>query len=247
MIEELRSIGLTDGEAKAYLALLKLGISTVGPVVKESGISYSKIYEVLGRLLDKGLISYGTKEKTKYFQAVAPNRLTEFLEKKENEIKRNKEVLKQILPNLEKVMGRYPKEEASVFIGTKGLKTAYELLLENHTKGEFLLFFMVYEKEYVQVLSSFYKQEFHYFKKLNLKLKGITTLDFKRSDYFEKPPSFIKQRYVDFPLPSMIDIYKDKVLFTAWREKPISYLINSKEIAENFRKYFEGVWRIAKP
>jgi len=43
---------------------LKLGSSTVGPIVKGSKVSYSKIYEVLGRLLEKGIISYNIKEKT---------------------------------------------------------------------------------------------------------------------------------------------------------------------------------------
>ena len=40
---ELLKVGLTDGEAKAYLALSELGSTTVGPIVKKSGVSYSNI------------------------------------------------------------------------------------------------------------------------------------------------------------------------------------------------------------
>jgi len=66
MIEQdLQGIGLTDGETKAYLAMLELGSSTVGPIAKKSGISYSKIYEVLQRLIDKGIVSFIVKEKTR--------------------------------------------------------------------------------------------------------------------------------------------------------------------------------------
>ena len=50
MKDELKKLGLTEGEASVYLALLKLNSSTVGAIVKDSGVSYSKIYEVLGRL-----------------------------------------------------------------------------------------------------------------------------------------------------------------------------------------------------
>ncbi len=147
MKDDLKKLGLTEGEARAYLALLKLGTVTVGPIVKESGIAYSKVYEVLKRLIEKGLAGYIIKEKTKYFQAVEPNRLVDFLEKKEKEIERDKDILKKILPNLKGVTKNIPEEEASIFIGIKGLKTAYEILLKNHTKNEPLLFFMVYEKK----------------------------------------------------------------------------------------------------
>ena len=108
------------------------------------------------------------------------------------------------------------------------------------------MYFYVHDEDSVKNSDIFYKQEFHYFKKLKLKLKGISTLNFKESKYFKKPPKFIKLRYVDFPLPSTIDIYKDKVLVSSWQDQPIAYLINSKEIAENYKRYFNEVWRIAK-
>ena len=44
---ELLKVGLTDGETKVYLALSEIGSSTVGPIVKKSGIAYSNIYDVL--------------------------------------------------------------------------------------------------------------------------------------------------------------------------------------------------------
>jgi len=45
----LMNIGLTKGEAKVYSALNKIGQSTIGPIIDESGISRSKIYDVLDR------------------------------------------------------------------------------------------------------------------------------------------------------------------------------------------------------
>jgi len=244
MKEELKKLGLTDGEAKAYLALLKLGSSTVGPIVKGSGISYSKIYEVLNRLLEKGLISYTIKEKTKYFQAVEPNRLIAFIEKKEKEIIENKKVLKKILPNLQKIKDKRILQESEIFVGIKGLKTAYDILLKDYSKKEPLLFFYVHDERYVEIADLFYKQQFHYFKKLGLKLKGISTLDFRNSKYFKKPPSFIDLRFVDFPLPSTIDIYNGKILQIAWRDNPVGILIHSQEIYENYKRYFNKIWEV---
>ena len=48
----LLKIGLTEGEAKVYLALSELGSSTVGPIVKKSRVAYSNIYDILQQFVD---------------------------------------------------------------------------------------------------------------------------------------------------------------------------------------------------
>ena len=60
--EELKKIGLTNGEARVYSSLLNLESSTVGPITKKSGVAYSKIYEVLQRLIEKGMVSFIIKD-----------------------------------------------------------------------------------------------------------------------------------------------------------------------------------------
>ena len=52
-------------------------------------------------------------------------------------------------------------------------------------------------------------------------------------------------RFVSFPIPATIDIFQDKVLQITWGDKVLGILIESKEIAEDYRTYFEEVWRIA--
>jgi HTH-type transcriptional regulator, sugar sensing transcriptional regulator len=247
MKEELKQLGLTEGEASVYLALLKLKSSTVGAIVKESGVSYSKIYEVLGRLMGKGFVSFIMKEKTKHFQGVPPNRLLDIIKQREEAIKKDKETVEKILPDLEAIGDNKDSQSAEIFIGLKGLKTAYELLIRDYSKEEPLLFFYVHDERYAEVANDFYGKEFNYFKKLKLALKGVANSNLKKSLSFLKPPKFIDLRFVDFPIPSTIDIYQDKILMTTWRDKPFAYLITSKEISENMKYYFEQVWKQAKP
>ena len=61
----LREAGLTDGEIKVYLALLELGAATTGPIIEKSGIARSIIYQILDKLMQKGLVSMVMKDKTK--------------------------------------------------------------------------------------------------------------------------------------------------------------------------------------
>lgn len=56
MVSKLSDLGLSGYEAKAYIALTKEKPSTAYEIAKASGIPTSKIYEVLGKLLEKRII-----------------------------------------------------------------------------------------------------------------------------------------------------------------------------------------------
>ena len=51
--ETLAKIGMTQNESKVYLALLKLGMTPAQPLVRESGLHRSRVYEVLEKLQAK--------------------------------------------------------------------------------------------------------------------------------------------------------------------------------------------------
>src|SRR3989338_6940485 len=97
----LEKLGLTKGEIKVYLALNKLGESTIGPIGKESKVSKSKMYDILDRLIEKGLVGYITKDGTKYFMANDPHMILEYLERKESDLTQTKkQIVREILPIL---------------------------------------------------------------------------------------------------------------------------------------------------
>ncbi len=244
--KELKLLGLTDGEAKVYEALLNTGSSTVGPIVKHSKIAYSNIYEVLDRLMEKGLVSFVKIEKTKYFQAVSPTRLADYLEKKEEEIGKQKVILQKIIPELNALQKSMPTQDAEIFIGTKGINTAYEQLLTGAKKGEEVCYCYVHDQKYYEVASSFYFKQWLWIKSFGLKGRGISNEEYRHTSIIKKNPSFLKNRFVPFPVPSNIDIFKDRVLFIVWREKPFGFLIHSKDLAEQFQAYFEALWKVAR-
>ncbi|MFQ5531276.1 MAG: TrmB family transcriptional regulator [Candidatus Nanoarchaeia archaeon] len=249
--EKLRLLGLTNGESRIYSALLKRGSSTVGPISKESRVSYSKIYEVLERLMEKGLVSSTLKEKTKYFQALEPKRIVDFLTKQEEEIKEKKKILSNILPSLNKISSKEEKQESEIFMGEKGIMTAYDLLLENAKKGSTLRYFYVYNPDYSSNVWEFYAGRLNYKeKKMNpiLKSKKINRLGLINIEKMGKKHEGTSYRvYTKIPLPGNIDITDNSILITIWGGKtPLGILIQSKEVAKNFQEYFDAVWKIAK-
>lgn len=252
--EQLQQIGLTNGEARIYLALLSLDSSTVGPIVKKSGVAYSKVYEVLERLIEKGLVSFTIKEKTKYFQALEPSRLKEYLEKKEKEIEENKKILNKLIPSLKDITSKKSnRQESEVFVGEKGIKTAYEILLKNTAPKSSLRFFYIHSKKYDKQAYDFYfgignvigKLD-SFIKKNKIEWRGLENKEDFGYILADRLPKFMPVKDVKFPLPGNIDIGEEMILIVAWSEKPVGILIKSKEVADNFKNYFDSAWKITK-
>ncbi len=115
----LRELGLTEYEAKAYEALIKLVKATASQIAAEADVSYGRIYEVLTSLERKGLVKI-IPEKTKKFIASDPENLMKLVEAKKAELDKIKEDIKK----LEKLYAS--KEEEPVII-TRGKKAFYKI------------------------------------------------------------------------------------------------------------------------
>ena len=125
----LQEIGLTSGQTKTYLALLKLGSVSTGPLAKESQVSRSKLYSILDKLEKKGLVSHIEKSGVIYFQAVEPGKIKDYLHQKEEDLKQLQDKFEHFLPQLELYQQDAGKvENVMVYSGFKGIRTAHEHL-----------------------------------------------------------------------------------------------------------------------
>jgi sugar-specific transcriptional regulator TrmB len=244
MLDDLISIGLTSGEARVFLTLLKLGSAKVGQIVKDSYVSYSKVYDVLDRLSSKGLVSHIILGNVKYFNAVEPYRLEEYIKSKEQEVRRQLETANKVIPELAKIADKNRQNDmAEIFIGDKGIRTAYDILLRDATSKDILYYFYPFEG-YHPIASPFYSRLYLFQKQKKVQQRGIATLDFKQSKLYAEIAKGVRMKFVDFPLPATMDIFKDKLLIISW-ENMIGILISSKEISGHFRNYFDSVWKLA--
>lgn len=244
MLDDLISIGLTSGEARVFLTLLKLGSAKVGQIVRDSTVSYSKVYDVLDRLSSKGLVSHIILGNVKYFNAVEPYRLEEYIKNKEQEVHKQLETANKVIPELAKIADKNRQNDmAEIFIGDRGIKTAYEILLRDATSKNILYYFYPFEG-YHPIASPFYSRLYLFQKQKKVQQRGIATLDFKQSKHYAEIAKGVKMKFVDFPLPATMDIFKDKLLIISW-ENVTGILISSKEIAGHFRNYFDSIWKLA--
>jgi sugar-specific transcriptional regulator TrmB len=244
-IKKLEKLGLTSGEARAYLALLKLKSSTVGPIVKDSSVANSKIYEVLDRLIEKGLVSFTVKEKTKYFQALPPKRLEDFLKNKEKEIEESKSLLSSIMPQLENLSDKNTQESVQIFKGKNGILTAYEIILDSLKEKEEIKYFFSNKKEDTKALEEFYiaypqfqEKIKNYYKTKKVTWKGIGPTE----GSIDPKLKYMQVKTTPLPVPGNFDITNNYVLIISWKETPTGILIRSEEITKYLLDYFDVIW-----
>lgn len=242
-VEQLANLGLTQGEAKVYLAMIQIGPSRAGKIVEISGVSQSKVYNVLDRLILKGLASYNIQDNIKHFQSLEPSRLHEYIQKKENEVRKQKEGIIQIINDLSKNIYATRRSTSEIFVGERSLHSEYMTLLSEAKKGDILRYFYPYPDVHENA-SPFYSRFYMYQKSKGIVERGIVTIDFENSKHFKEIPKDVKLRYVDFPLPGTIDIFMDKLLIVDWKTTT-GILITSSEITGIFAEYFDSIWKIA--
>ena len=244
----LKQIGLTDSEIKVYLALIKIGQSTSGKIVDESRVTRSKIYDILERLKNKGLVSHITKESTKYFSAADPNVILDYLDKKEEELLKERISIKKILPELliQKELSDKGKI-AEIFIGIKGMKNAFKTLINEFNSKEIYYAFGASKGQNEEQVQIFFSQLHQQRIKNKVKSKIIFNESSRNLFKDQEKSKYVEARYLKQSTPSAINVYKDYTIIAILNKEPITILIKNKEPSESFKEYLNIMWKIAKP
>ncbi|MBI4975180.1 hypothetical protein HZC20_00745, partial [Candidatus Peregrinibacteria bacterium] len=224
LIEILTKIGLTDKEAKVYLAAVESGTAPVSTIAKIAQINRISSYDVLEKLKQKGLISYFTKKKIKFFTGLKPEILVEEFEKKAHD-------LKKALPKLKILTGETSHPKVRYFEGLEGIKAIYLDTLTSKTEilnysnsYEIRKIWPKYDEEYVEKRAH---------KKIYL--RGICPRDKAGELVHSADKKYYRElRLVpsdQFDFTNEINIYDNKVAIISFKDELIGMIIESTEIA----------------
>lgn len=244
----LEEIGLSPGESKVYLALSKLGASKTGLLAKEASVSSSKVYKILDRLTKKGLVGHVLKGKIKYFTAMEPKRVLEYLEEKEKELAKKKILMKQLVPQLEMAQKlANQKSEAVIYEGLKAIKNFYLNILTELKKGETYHVLGATYGENQPGLKEFYQNYHSQRAQKDIRVKMLANHDIKNQLV---PSTLLKAeiRYLpQYLLTNMtIIFYKNKAFIFFLTEEPLGFLMQNQEAVKGFKNYFQAFWKTAK-
>lgn len=122
MLTQLIKFGLSEKEAKVYLAALELGAETAQRIARKAGVNRATTYVILQGLMKKGLTSTFTKGKKTFFSAEPPEQLDHLLRKQEEDIFEQRRDLEKIIPELRALYNRAEgKPKVRFFEGEEGV------------------------------------------------------------------------------------------------------------------------------
>ncbi len=235
MLSDLEKIGLTKNEGKVYLCLLNNGLVSAGTILKQTRMHRTTLYNILSRLKEKGLVSGVTKEQKQHFSAADPERLRIMAEEKN-------QVLNQIIPKLKKIdSNKNSESEVQYFTGFEGLKNMYNDILKQKKNYVGYGARPKIEKALRYYLKHFLREKI----KLGIQSKLIYN---ERSKFILRSKAsqirFLGEKHSS---PVSVRIYADKVvIMVLTTHEPFAVLIKNKHLADDYRKRFGYLWKIAK-
>lgn len=245
-LTELKELGLTQGQIKVYNAILELGISSLNAIQEKTGLERRGIYDIINKLIEKGMITYTIEKGKRTYQCAHPSRILDKIKNKEKKL----DSLKQKVPKIADLFDlSKPDIRAEVFRGKEALKSLHEESLQ-------------YKEQYwiggnsgvEYKVDTDMKNWFAHWNKRRAKKKVMMydLVDFgtfleglKPNDIETHKKEYYKycQLPEHFKSPMVILIFGDKVAQILWGRQPFAFVLESKEIKESFMKYFHYFWK----
>jgi sugar-specific transcriptional regulator TrmB len=236
MEEELKELGLSEGESKLYLTLLREGESGSTALSKKSKIHRSYVYELLNKLQEKGLVTQTNNNKHALYQANNPEQLKNYLEYKT-------ELAKALLPQLNELTKLRKKEDTQLEIlrGKLGLRRIFEDLLQKKEdyyyfgKAQVLDELLPYAIP--QILRRIDEIKLHEKAILPKSEKGVITPAKNHSHRYLSETELIHSGFL---------VYSDTVVLLIWDEQFTQIMIQDEKLAKSYKENFNLLWKLAE-
>lgn len=254
MLEELKKIGLSENEAKVYIALLELGSETVQEIAKKAGVKRATTYVQLEALAKLGLVASFEKASGRkngaaktYFRAEDPEHLKNKIEYEQKAADEHERTFEKILPELGKLyLSSGERPRVRFFDGAEGLRAMQSEFLKS---GAELVESFSSEDDVRKIFPKF--SEEYEPKKIKRGIRSRVIYTSSSGPFLEKhdAASLRKSRYIPsekFPVSCDISVYKNTVSVSVLKGKIFGILIESAEIANSVRSFFTLAWEAAE-
>jgi sugar-specific transcriptional regulator TrmB len=249
LISHVEELGLSNKEARIYVACLSIGASPVQLIADQSGIKRVTTYVILESLVGLGLVSQTVKGKKTYFIAEDPINLERLIARREKELKEQRSNFEQILPDL-KSLKTLPKDSPTIkyYDGEDSIKTILNTFIEKARQPgvdtvygfsnlELLLKFF---PEFKSTMSNPWRSEagvhsmFLYTSEKGPVMKASDSSQNRDSRWL--PPD-------KFPAVGDLTILGDAILMLSLGAgHPVGVTVESRELAQCFRVVFSVAW-----
>lgn len=246
--KELEKLGLSEKEAKVYLASLELGASPVQKISQKAKVNRATTYVVIEDLKAMGLMSTFEEGKKTFFVAEKPERLLVRLESEEVKLKEKIGLLQERLPELKSIFNAViDKPKVRYFEGVEGLKTVQQDFIESLHPGDILYTFFPHDKGVEKLgfnVDRFWQKRVQ--KKITTEII-YSSPNGRQKDYEEELAAYGNEAkfidYKEFPIKGGMNIYGNKIFMIDYQGKLGGIMIENQTLAEMMRLIFKLLWK----
>ncbi len=243
-LQLLLKLGLTKNDLGVYEALVMLGISKTGAIVRESKIASSRVYASLNKLQQQGLVSSFVKNNVRYYRPEPPEQLLEDAREQTVQLELLTKHIEDIVDNSS------APARVAVYDGTRAYRQAFlQHLRTLKPKGELHVigYGAIYRTE--AETRKFFKQvdELMVGKGAKAKmiidgsLKSIMKIDRRHRQAYELRA--LPSRYFS---SMAINIAEHEVMLSIIGDHPIVVCLRDAQAIQAYQKQFQLLWSIGK-
>ena len=240
-LELFSELGLSKGEQRVYSAVLGTGVATLNQVHEKTGIERRNIYDILNKLIEKGFVGYTMERGKRMYKASNPSMISDGIGKRRESLSR----LEAQLPEIKSLYeSNKPAISAEIYRGREGIKA----ILEDSLNYKSIRF--IGGTWFIPNVLKYYWPRYN---KRRIEA-GIPWYNLVRYEYRNDP--LPEKRLMNVKIlpkefsgnPVVVYIYGNKVANVSWEEETLSFVIENKEIAENYLRFHKYLWdKVAMP
>jgi len=238
-LEILRKIGLSEGEVRIYSSLLDAGSSPVRRIHEMTGIERRNIYDILNKLIERGLVTYIAENKKRFFQISHPSKITGYIEEKKQGLENIKIETDKLMPQIiEKFKAKRLEINAEVFRGWEGVKAVWEDMLNCRE------ICWIGSGRYVPKMLPHFFQNWNK-RRVKLGVKFVNLMRAEMRKEIRKPFELEDMRFLPPEFsgnPIVISIFGDKTANFIFGDEIFVFVVESRKLAENYKRYHKYLW-----
>jgi len=245
----LKPFGLSDEEAQVYLFLLEKNFQSALEIHRSLKIARTKVYRILDKLHEKGLVAQKKEGTGLRFGANSPQQLELLVAAREQEVQTLRATAPMIMEKLAEVLDQKAQQsETLYYTGREGLKQALENALEAKDA--------IYAYE-MNTLASFVERDFAEEFRKNLANRKVVLHQLTNKpqlEAFTQVERFIKEswqvRYLephDLKIEFEVLMYNDVYVLYSYKDGDVFCLeVHNEHLAKMQKQLFLFLWQRAQ-
>ncbi len=237
-------LGFSEGEGRVYDAMLHSEGATLQFLHEQTGFERRNVYDIINKLVSKGLATYFTENGHKVYRITHPGKILAYLEEEEKEITEKKALLASKMPSLMKSYeAAKPKFDFRIYRGKEGIRALFTEMLGFPDQ-----YFIGGNWGIMKYLGA---EWFARYTKKRI-AKGIWMHDIvtQPSKFLAPAHAPAMEKYYEvrhlppqFSSPNVILVFGNRFVNLFWGEPLFAFVVENDEIAKNYVSYFRYLWK----